>query len=92
MFDLQVPVLERFLLQDLGTHLLNFSDLFTGVHSSLLERVSHASRLADRVRNTIDQAEFCRQVMVLVSNLDQEKGLLWVRDTLPVVRLEVVLY
>ena len=54
---------------------MNLADFLLGRNASHSKCVSHAGSLANRVRNTVKQAELHRQVLLLLSHSDREAGL-----------------
>ena len=90
LFNLKTPVLDCLLLEELLTHLLDLVDLVLWSDPSPGQSVTHAWRLTDAIRDSIDQTELWRKVVVGVRDLDSEERLADILHSLVVDLAEVV--
>ncbi len=90
--DDQVPVLYRLLLEKLFDHFLDLVHFLVRTNSGLHKSLSHASRLTHALRHTVKQAEFSREVVGVLRDLDQEERLFGHCDLLFVTLRKVVCY
>jgi hypothetical protein len=72
----EVPVLHSLLVEESFDHLLNPANFLSGVNSSLCEGISHTSSFTYRVWDTVKQTKLSGQEELLLSNFDEEHGLL----------------
>lgn len=89
-FQLESPVLDALLVEELLRHILNLLDLVLRSDSGLSESITHASAFLHFVGDSINEAEFRRKVEVLVLVLDEEKRLLGTSNDHVVMALEVL--
>lgn len=87
--NLDSPILHGFLLEQRGAHALNLGDLLLGSDTGARQSISHSGTLSDRVRDTVEDTELRGQEVLVVGDLDSEKGLLGVSDLLLISLCEV---
>ena len=90
LLDAEVPVLDRFLVEELLAHLLDLVHLVLGSDPRHGESISHSGSLAHTFWYSVEHAELRWQVVVLVGDLDEEERLLEVCDLLVVDLREVL--
>ena len=90
LLNLKTPVLDCLLLKELLTHLLDLVDLVLWSDPRPGQSVTHAWRLSDAIRDSIDQTELWRKVVVGVRDLDSEERLADILHSLVVDLAEVV--
>lgn len=82
LLDVEVPVLDRLLLEEDIAHLLDLLHLVIRSDPSLSKCIPHTCAFTDAFRYTIKHAELRWQVVVLVSDLDEEEWLVASGDLL----------
>ena len=90
LLNLKTPILDCLLLEKLLTHLLDLVDLVLWSDPRPGQSVTHAWRLSDAIRDSIDQTELWRKVVVGVRDLDSEERLADILHSLVVDLAEVV--
>ena len=90
LLNLKTPILDCLLLEELLTHLLDLIDLVLWSDPRPGQSVTHAWRLSDAIRDSIDQTELWRKVVVGVRDLDSEERLADILHSLVVDLAEVV--
>lgn len=88
--DLEAPVSDALLLEEILAHLLDPAHFLARVDSRSFERVPHTLRLADIFGDTVNKAELGRQVEVVLTNFDGEQRLLGTRHLHVVMEEEVL--
>jgi hypothetical protein len=78
---LKSPISDALLSKKFLAHLLDSLDLLVRINSSLLEGITHASALADVFSDSINKTEFRGEVEVVLSDLNEEEGLVRLLDT-----------
>jgi hypothetical protein len=71
-FKLESPIFDALLIEELLHHLADLPDLILRSNSGLSQGVTHASTFPYFFGNSINEAEFRRQVEVFILILDQE--------------------
>lgn len=90
LLDVEVPVLDRLLIEESVAHLLDLSHLLSWCDPCLSKGISHASTFAHTVWYSVEHAELRWQVVVLVRDLDEEEWLVEVGDLLVIDLREVL--
>ena len=87
---MQIPLFYCFLRAEVVTHLLDPCDLILRSDVCTLQSFSHAWALANAIRNTINEAEFWRKILLLICNFNDEERLLDIANCLVIDILEVL--
>jgi hypothetical protein len=71
-FELESPILDALLIEEFLHHLADLPDLILGSNSGLSQGITHTSTFPYFFRNSVNEAEFRRQVEVFILILNQE--------------------